>query len=152
MLGTIVPVDESPETNKSAPTRKFFVIAAPPDVIILPLSKLVESVVSVTIIPLLTLIFPTTSNASVGLILLMPTDVPVAVIVSTGLPPELVLIKILEPSVLLLRTVAPLAVVVKEAFKSEPIVTPELFLTLKLKLVVLATSPLKKLLASSPSG
>jgi len=56
-------VDVSPDIKRLPPTLKFLVIATPPEVTILPFVKFVDSVVSVTIIPLLTFIFPVTSNA-----------------------------------------------------------------------------------------
>ena len=75
-----------PVTSIPCPTNKLLVTLAPPTVLILPVSRSVAFVVDVTINPSLTTIFPVTSNASVGLVLLTPILVLVTVITFSTSP------------------------------------------------------------------
>ena len=62
-----------PNTLMSWPTKIFFVTAIPPAVLIEPLFRLVLSAVLATIIDPERVILPSTSRASLGTNLLMPT-------------------------------------------------------------------------------
>ena len=95
-----------PPTDAFSPTVKLFEIPIPPTVVIAPVPTLVESVVLSTIIfpelasaPVV-LIFPDTSNASVGAVVLIPTFCVESTLITVRLTPlSFTFISMFDPAV-----------------------------------------------------
>ena len=113
------------------PTIRFLVILAPPAVLNEPLLKLVLSIVLEIINAPLVKIFPSTSNDSAGLDLLIPTLLSNILKIVLAMP-FLLTCRSSELPAALLYIFAAVDEVDTVNVPSIPTVTPELFLTLRL--------------------
>ena len=137
LLTCVVPVISTP-----SPTMRFFVTAAPPAVLKLPLFKLVLAVLFVTMIAPVSVRLPSMSKAWLGVAWFIPTLLSTTLRIVEGIPSRLVWISIELPAALL-YILAAVAVVPMLKVPSTPTVTPLLFLILNAKSVVLIVSDLK---------
>ena len=102
VFGKIFSSELAPVTFTPSPTKRLLVTLAPPTVLILPVVKLVAFSVPATISCPLVLILPVTSNASSGLVLLIPTRSVLSILNTVGLLVDVFTLKsILEPEILL---------------------------------------------------
>lgn len=86
IFGCTVLVCNIPVTSIPSPTNKFFVIATPPAVLILPLFRLVLAVTFEIINEPVRPIFPSISNAWSGTSLLIPTRLSTTRRIVAGIP------------------------------------------------------------------